>query len=299
MPTAVSSHDELSRLSALLGSLTASDLAELYKCGVRYDPEAKTLSLTKEGVNLARELEWERCLKDPAYFLLDSGLVKSLDRKKKYWCASCRKVLAPEQKRKMTECPRCKSPVFLQDPVQPFPSDKPYLYDIIHVLATEETIALPKSREMLATEIVCSWIFYCGMFEKGTQAIIQSEQEQKAAMGVERIHGYWSRLPEWMKRRRDANPSVKGDTIYNRFEIPATHFTVEGLAQGEHQIREKHPTIYFGDEMSYWPRAAETYGAVRPITERGCQMILVSTAADGGGGPMFRAVCLDELDSVA
>ena len=281
-----------------------SELAEAHSAGIRYDPEKGKIFLTKDGLRTAHEIEWERCRKDPQWFLLDSGLVKTLDRKPKYPCLKCKRVLSPDKKRRITDCPDCGSPVTRRDPIQPFPragdwNEKLYLYDVLHFLQSEPLYAIPKSRELMLTEIVCGWIFTCLMFEPSTEAVVQSEEERKAAACPERVHGYWTRLPEWMKRRRPCNPTKGGESIHGYFEIPNNNAVMFAFAQGDTQIREKHPTIYFGDEMSYWAKAKETWGAVEPVADAGCQVILVSTAADGGGGPTFRGICTDTLKDVA
>jgi len=146
----------------------------------------------------------------------------------------------------------------------------------------------------MATEVTCAYALHCLMFRKGTLAVFQSDKEDKANDNVIRVHGMWERLPEWMKRRRPANPSKGGGTIEGYFEIPGNHAKLKAIPSGPKQIREMGPSLYFCDEAAFHAEAMATYSAVRQAIEAGCQAIYVSTAGAG----FFSGLFNDSLEMV-
>jgi hypothetical protein len=146
----------------------------------------------------------------------------------------------------------------------------------------------------MATELVCAYTLWKLMFRKGPLAVFQSDTEDKATTNIARVHGMWTRLPEWMKRRRPANPTQHGNMIDAYFEIPSNHAKLKAIPSGPAKIREMGPTLYFADEAAFHPDGLATFGAVRQAIEAGCQAIYVSTAAAG----FFAGLCNDTLETV-
>lgn len=278
-------------LASLFNNLTDKDVKDLARLGISID--RGQIRGTVDAEKAAREAAWRLCARSAEYFLLDSGFVTTLDNQKKWDCTTpgCRAITSATVPR---PCKRCGGAVVIRDPIQPFPGDRQYMRTILQVLDLEPLVAIPKSRRMMMTELMCGKCLHLMMFRKGVLAVFQSDKEEKANSNVERVHGMWSRLPEWMKARRPANPTQNGRAVDLYMEIPANFSKLRGIPSGAKQIREMGPSFYFCDEAAFHADAMDTYIAVRQAIEAGCQAVYVSTAASG----FFQGLCYDQLQAV-
>jgi len=278
-------------LTGILGKLTLDDVHKFAQLGFSHDQKSNLLRATPEGQSAAQEAAWRLCAKSAEYFILDSKFVTTLDNQVKWDCTGCGKIISAVG---APNCARCGSPTTRRDPIQNFPSTRTDLRDVLRVFEIEQLIAIKKSRRLLCTELTCAKALHKLMFRKGTLAVFQSDKEDKANDNIQRVHGMWNRLPEWMKRRRPANPTKNGQMISLYFEIPNNHAKLVGIPSGPKQIREMGPTFYFADEAAFHPDALATFGAVRQAIESGCQAVYASTAAAG----FFAGLTNDALEMV-
>ncbi len=279
--------------AALARNLSPDDIRKAAALGITYDRKRGVIVGTPETEKAANEAAWMLCGRSPEYFILDSGYVRTLDNQKKWDCANdaCRHILASVVPK---PCPKCGWIMTTRDPIQPFPAERDDIRKVLQVYQLQQLIALAKSRRLMATELTCAYALWLMMFRRGVLGVFQSDKEEKANENVMRVHGMWSRLPEWMKSRKPANPTKHGQHMELYFEIPANHSRIKGIPSGPKQIREMGPTFYFCDEAAFHENAMECYSAVQGAIEAGCQAVYVSTAAAG----FFAGLCLDALHMV-
>jgi hypothetical protein len=131
----------------------------------------------------------------------------------------------------------------------------------------------PKSREMMTSWFVVGYITWSCQFFPNTEAVGQSEKDDKAKGLVKYSDILYGNQPEWMKSRFPLKRGVAG-TQHKIEWSNGSSFT--GLPQGERQTASHHPTIYFNDESAHQPAWKSTVDIVRPVAK---QIISVSSAA--------------------
>lgn len=138
---------------------------------------------------------------------------------------------------------------------------------------TGKPINVPKTREMITSWLVVGYITWTCQFFPNTEAVGQSEKDDKAKGLVKYANILYGNQPEWMKTRF---PLRRGETG-TQHVLPWAHgSSFTGLPQGERQTASTHPTIYFNDESAHQPAWKSTVDIVRPVAK---QIISVSSAA--------------------
>jgi len=279
-------------LSQIAPTLSREELRTLASLGVRFDAGKKLLTGAVGLSLVSQEGLWQSCAKDPEFFIIDSGLIKTLDNQKKWDCTGCKKIVSIFAG---GPCPACRAPMLLRDPIQSWPTHRYGPRRVIRILQREPLVCIAKSRRMMATELMCSYALGLMLFRKGALCVFQSDKEDKANDNVKRVWGMHSRLPGWMRKRRPCNPTTGGGQIENYFEIPNNYAKLVAIPSGPEQIREMGPSFYFCDEAAFHTNAGQTYAAVTQAIEAGCQAVYVSTAAAG----FFAGLFNDCLETVA
>jgi hypothetical protein len=153
------------------------------------------------------------------------------------------------------------------DPVAPFPT-KQYLAVAMGYLLTNDTIFIPKSREMMTSWLVCGYISWMCQWLPHIFWILQTEKEDKATQLITYCRILFDRQADWMKER---NPLV----VSNSVELKRANGShILAVPQGENQVRLFHPYGYMQDESAFLPEAEQSFNAVRPVCK---QIIAVSS----------------------
>jgi hypothetical protein len=146
-------------------------------------------------------------------------------------------------------------------------------------LKSSERIAIPKSREMMTSWLVCAYItWHCQYFER-TRAVVQTQKETKAIELVEYCRTLYCNQPTWMQQLHPLRGRLEKQPVnYLKWDNGSQ---VIGIPSGADQIRSYHPTILVLDEAAHLSECQATYDFATPVCS---QIILVSSAAPGWFG---------------
>ena len=70
-----------------------SETGELLSLGVSYNPLTQEIHLADDAIAVGQELCWRRCQSDYHFFILESGLVKTIDHNEKWDCHNCGRIM--------------------------------------------------------------------------------------------------------------------------------------------------------------------------------------------------------------
>lgn len=163
------------------------------------------------------------------------------------------------------------------------------IYEVL--LAGEELVAIPKTRDMFATWMVVTFYAWQALFHSERQILFQSENAQKTNELVARVKCIAQNQPKWL---RSVHPGHFGEGVSKagKFTIPTLQSEIWGLPQGADKIRQFHPTAIFSDEAAFNPEAGETFAAAKPAIQNGGQYTAISSANIG----WFMRVVQDTLE---
>lgn len=164
-----------------------------------------------------------------------------------------------------------------ENPYKNFP-DHEYLEALVRLLETHPFLAMPKSRQLMASWLVSAFGLWWAMTHHGQLILFQSKKEEDANRLIDRVWGIYERLPEHFRRRFPAEHS------YLRITFKQSDTKIEGIPQGAHQIRSTTPSMFFSDEMAFQDEAEASYTAALPALQGargGGRGIFVSSAAPG------------------
>lgn len=164
-------------------------------------------------------------------------------------------------------------------PAAPFPKKK-YLAVILRELMSWRVVFVEKSRQMMASWLVCGYITWMCLTRPQIFWIIQSKDEDTSAALVEYCRCLCRHQEAWISRR---NPLVRDSRLELKWKNGSR---VLGLPSSVNKVRVHHPYGYFADEAAFIPHFKECLGVVRPVATR---IIAVSSA-----GPSYFA---DECSS--
>lgn len=145
------------------------------------------------------------------------------------------------------------------DKIKPLP-DKPsqrYLLEQIH---TEKTVFVPKSRQIMATWLVCAYLWWDARFHEHELNFVQSKKEEDAANLVFNKDALSSRI-SFMEERLPGYLKQPVTYSYGIIQYPGIGSKIWGVPQGADIIRSYTPSIVFLDEAAFQPRAEESYRA--------------------------------------
>ena len=166
--------------------------------------------------------------------------------------------------------------------VRPFPlrEDKPYVWDIIDTIRTQNLIAIEKSRQLMVTWIVCLFCLWYAKFNRNRLIFIQSKKEEDAANLVfnsewssARISFMESNLPEQL--RSDIGCS------YSKLFFRDTGSRIWGIPEGGDQIRSYTASLIASDEAAFQPEFEAAWKAASPSIKGGGKFIAISSARNG------------------
>lgn len=170
-------------------------------------------------------------------------------------------------------------------PMKPFPVNLEYVTATWDVLVANKKVVIAKSRQMLASWILCAFCVWWARFIPN-QAVYW--QTQKAEDAYEKVAvatqgkggGYMGRcqfieyhLPKVLQQPVRC---TEGLMVYPNGSI------IQAVPGGADQIRGKVVSVYVGDEFAFQEEARGVYTAVAPLIQKGSKFIAVSTP---NGGP--------------
>lgn len=214
--------------------------------------------LISQAEALTTELELEKAIKDPYYFL--TRFCITMDE---HW----------QSKGK-------------DSPYQRIP-EKEYIRDLCDVFQTEQLIAIEKTRQMMASWIFCGLALWDTMFKEGRRTFIMSKKEKDADALIQRIKGIYERLPQTVKDKYPRDPEK-----YLELRWSKKGSVIAGLAQGPDQIRSFTSTLVIMDEAAFQEKAEKAFEAIQPSLQGGGKFVAISTT---NGRNWFWAIVSDEV----
>lgn len=247
--------------------------------------------------------EWDRCAKDPMYWLDPSRhvipYVHTRDPKQLYTCRLCgpesatyffdnrhthlerRHSIETEEETEIAER-------FAELPtVRPF-TIFPYVEPIVKTWLREKFLFIEKSRDMMATWLIVSLYTWDTLFHQNRENIFQSDDSTKTLDLVERAFFIWENQPAFLKSVHPAGFTA-GQTRAGIMKVPSLKSIILGFPQGPDQIRQFHPSGVFQDEAAFQTEAQAAFMAVKPAVQAGGRFTAVSSANPG----WFMASCRD------
>ena len=154
----------------------------------------------------------------------------------------------------------------------------PYIEKMLDCLLSYNKLALPKSRQILATWVVLAYCLWYARFKKCANIYLQKEKESEAGFG-DPIDSLGSRTEFLHKNLPD---ELKDAEFVTRISPPLLSFpesgsAVMGLAAGPNQSRGKAPSIIVVDEAAFQRFLRDTLATMIPLAETGAQIVLIST----------------------
>jgi len=163
---------------------------------------------------------------------------------------------------------------------RPWPTNKPYLDELLDIYDQEQLIALPKSRQLLVTWTVALWLTWRARYRPYNALFVMSDKEEKSAHVVDkRCKFIEDNLRETWCRREYGSIKTK-DGLVGRMTYKQTESVILGVAQGEDQFRSYTPSVIFMDESDFQDGAHAALNTALPFTREGktCKILLVTTS---------------------
>lgn len=150
-------------------------------------------------------------------------------------------------------------------------------------------LAVPKSRRMMVSWLFVALNYWLARTRPGAKiAFFARKSGEKESEGsnelVWRAHFIHRHLPILLQKR-------PVDYVTGRLLFLDTQSEIVALPQGADQARQLTFTSALADEMAFWEQALETWVALKPTTEGGGRITVVSSAGPG----TFEAICFDQL----
>ena len=165
--------------------------------------------------------------------------------------------------------------VDFKTPVKPLPT-YPWLKYTTEQWLDSRLLAVPKSRRMQMTWLMCYLHLWLAMFHAGMSVFLVSDKEEKSNELVERCRFIYDNIPNDQMLK----PRAKSKYCYLGF--PGLNSYIRGVPQGAGQLRQYTASAIFFDEFAFWEAGQkETLGAAVPTIEGGGRLTIVSSPLDG------------------
>lgn len=194
--------------------------------------------------SVAQELELNRCIKDPYYFLTHFCYTHD-----EHW-----------QHKK------------LPSPYNLIPK-KEYIQDICDIFQTEDLIAIEKTRQMMASWIFCGLALWDTMFKEGRRTFMMSKKEKDANALVERCKFMYSKLPQHFQDKYKRDPEK-----YLEMRWSKKNNIIQGVPEGADQVRSYTSSLIIMDEAAFQDKAEKVVEAAQPSLQGGGKLVMISTA---------------------
>jgi len=175
------------------------------------------------------------------------------------------------------------------NPIKPFPVNKKYLEIMCRVWHKERFVAIPKSRQMMASWLMVSLHLWDVWFNKGRLIGCMSKKEDVANELLKRMKFIHDNVPEdvWPMELRP-----KLEFVYCEIRNKDFSSRVMALPEGADQARSYTFSRLLCDEIAFWDKAQATYSAAIPtLGAHGC-LTAISSAAPS----FFHDIVFDSVD---
>ena len=170
----------------------------------------------------------------------------------------------------------------LLNPIKPFPNKK-WLEAISQIWKDENLLAVFKSRRMTITWLMVFLHLWLAMFREGVAIFFVSDKEDKSDELVKRAEFIYKYIPDSMVLK----PRIKSSYCY--LEFPGLNSYIQGVPQGADQLRQFTASAILADEVAFWEKARETFMAMKPTTDGGGKVTLISSPREG----FMKDLCFD------
>lgn len=224
-------------------------------------------------------IERERCRRSCHFFVFDSGYLRSKDEHDQDEPV---KVFPPhEYLRVLLDC-LLVSGRFVE------PRDADHAlgagidYDWLERISDMGVLLIEKSRQVLATWVVCAYLLWRAKYRPYQLILVQSKREDDAAnlvfakdADVGRISFMETHLPKFLR-----TVEFPRGATYGHLHFPhGSH--IWGIPEGGDIVRSNTASALFMDEAAFMVDFDASYTAARPAIEGGGQLIVVSSANPG------------------
>lgn len=176
-----------------------------------------------------------------------------------------------------------------EEPVKQFPFHLDYLRQMAFHWEHEPLFAVKKSRRMVVTWSMITFILWDAMFHIGRANFIISKKEKDADDLVRKCFFIYNHIPEEVLPK-EVLP--KANYKFCKLEFPELDSYIMGLPQGEDQIRQYTASRVFLDEFAFMEKARSTWAGLKPTITGGGKISIVSTPEMS----FFKAIVDDEID---
>ncbi len=205
--------------------------------------ETLLAQLVQQASNLTSEIEYKRAIKDPYYFL--TTFCYTMDE---HWAEKG-----------------------LSGPYNLFPK-KEYVQDLCDIFVTENLIIIEKTRQMMASWIMCGLALWYTMGQPGRRTFLMSKKEKDANALVDRCKLIYSKLPKIFKDKHPSDPEK-----YLQIKWSKQEGVLEGIPQGPDQVRSYTTSLIIMDEAAFQEKAYKVFEAAQPSIQGGGKFVALST----------------------
>ena len=212
-----------------------------------------SLAITAELERLWYEMEWRKCAADPEYFI-----------RTYIWIESERD-------------PRGREPFGLWD----------YQERSLNAYLEHRFVVILKARQLGFTTLAMSYALWQCLFKPRANILLISKSQDSADKNLGMARFMYSFLPEWMKAR---GPELDGDAAKQmifRFTDGVTN-RLKSFAGTKTAGAGETASLVILDEFALMEDPANTYRTIKPTTDAGGKLIIISTAR--GGSNMFSKI---------
>ncbi len=154
--------------------------------------------------------------------------------------------------------------------------------DWLERIADIGLLPVEKSRQVMATWLVCAYLLWRAKYKPYQLILVQSKREDDAANlvfnkepEVGRVSFMEHNLPSFLK----SVEFPKAGTYAHLFFPNGSH--IWAIPEGADIIRSNTPSVCFSDEAAFQPEFDASYTAARPCLDGGGQYIAISSANPG------------------
>lgn len=158
-----------------------------------------------------------------------------------------------------------------------------YIRHLIRRLQGRKRLAVAKSRQIMGTWTVCSYLLWVALFHSATLCGIQAQEHDKGDDHLEnKIKVMYEGLPKWLKNQKPAKSILHEFTIYHDQLNSGSNSRIISVPKGDAAARQYTFTVYFIDEAAHQPLVGRAFIAAIPTTqgrgEKEGQIVMLTTA---------------------
>jgi phage FluMu gp28-like protein len=173
-----------------------------------------------------------------------------------------------------------------------WPAHKDYVHDLVDVFESDERkIAIPKSRRMLVTWTFAALCTHRARFKRANSIIWQSQNEEKAAVVVDKRCAFIEDHLKDPLTRRDYHPIRTSDGLIGKMTYKRTGSYIWAVPQGGDVFRSYTASIVVMDEVDFMDKGHDALTAAIPLAEKAAKLILITTS--NGPRGVVAGVCKD------